>query len=140
MTNRAPEHLHLVRVYYEDTDAGGVVYYSNYLGFAERARAELLRDSGIDQRTLLAKRGLMFAVRRCEAEYLKPGRLDDMLEVYSRCLEVKGASFLLEQLVKCTGETLVEMKVRLVCMKVDGRPTRLPEKLRKSLDGLLHAR
>lgn len=131
----APEHVFPVRVYYEDTDAGGVVYHSNYLRFAERARTELLRDHGIDHTRLLSESGLMFAVRRCEAEYVKPARLDDALEIRTRCIEATGASFWLEQLVQRAGETLVEMKLRLVCLTIDGRPARLPETLRSMLNG-----
>ena len=126
-------HVFFVRVYYEDTDAGGVVYHSNYLRFAERARTEFLREAGIDHITLMAQNGLMFAVRRCEAEYVKPAQLDDALEIRTRCLEATGASFWLEQLVQRAGETLVEMKLRLVCLKADGRPARLPNNLRVML-------
>ena len=133
MTDVAGEHVFPVRVYYEDTDAGGVVYHSNYLRFAERARTELLRDAGIDHTTLMAESGLIFAVRRCEAEYVKPARLDDALEIRTRCLEATGASFWLEQLVQRAGETLVEMKLRLVCLKADGRPARLPDNLKAML-------
>jgi acyl-CoA thioester hydrolase len=135
MSDSVSEHVFPVRVYYEDTDAGGVVYHSNYLCFAERARTELLRDFGIDHTSLMADDGLMFAVRRCEAEYVKPARLDDALEIRTRCIEASGASFWLEQLVQRAGETLVEMKLRLVCLKSDGRPARLPEKLRSLLMG-----
>ena len=93
MTDAVTAHVYPVRVYYEDTDAGGVVYHSNYLRFAERARTELLREAGIDHVTLMTENGLMFAVRRCEAEYVKPARLDDALEVRTRCFEATGASF-----------------------------------------------
>ena len=130
MTDAVTAHVYPVRVYYEDTDAGGVVYHSNYLRFAERARTELLREAGIDHVTLLTENGLMFAVRRCEAEYVKPARLDDALEVRTRCVEATGASFWLEQLIQRAGETLVELKLRLVCLTADGRPARLPERLK----------
>mgnify|MGYP003638025240 CR=1 FL=1 len=126
----AAEHVFPVRVYYEDTDAGGVVYYANYLRFAERARTELLRDLGIDHTTLLADAGLMFAVRRCEADYVKPARLDDLLEVGTRFVEASGASFWMAQTVRRADETLAEMKLRLVCMRPDGRPARIPASLR----------
>ena len=127
------EHVYPVRVYYEDTDAGGVVYYANYLRFAERARTELLRDLGIDHTTLLADNGLMFAVRRCEADYVKPARLDDLLEVVTRFVEASGASFWVAQTVRRADETLAEMKLRLVCLKSDGRPARIPERLRVAM-------
>ena len=133
MTDAVTAHVYPVRVYYEDTDAGGVVYHSNYLRFAERARTELLREAGIDHVTLMTENGLMFAVRRCEAEYVKPARLDDALEVRTRCVEATGASFWLEQLIQRAGETLVELKLRLVCLTADGRPARLPERLKVML-------
>ncbi len=126
-TDALAEHIYSVRVYYEDTDAGGVVYHSNYLRFAERARTELLRDFGIDHKSLLDNDGLMFAVRRCEAEYVLPAHLDDALQVRTRCIQSKPASFWLEQIVERAGETLVEMKVRLGCMKPNGRPARIPD-------------
>lgn len=126
-TDPLTEHVFPVRVYYEDTDAGGIVYHSNYLRFAERARTELLRDFGIDHKSLLANDGLMFAVRRCEAEYVLPAHLDDALEVRTRCIKSMAASFWLEQLVQRAGETLVELKVRLVCLKPNGRPARIPD-------------
>ena len=133
MADRGIAHVYPVRVYYEDTDAGGVVYHSNYLHFAERARTELLRSRGIDHATLLAGEGLAFAVRRCEAEYLKPARLDDVLEIRTRCLKATGASFWLEQLVQRMDETLVNIKLRLICVRVNGRPGRLPLMLRLAL-------
>ena len=132
-TDAPAEHIYPVRVYYEDTDAGGVVYYSNYLRFAERARTELLRDFGVDHKSLLANDGLMFAVRRCEAEYVLPAYLDDSLTVRTRCIQFKAASFWLEQIVERAGETLVEMKVRLVCLTPIGRPARIPDGVCSSL-------
>ena len=97
MTNGGMEHLHSIRVYYEDTDAGGVVYYSNYLRFAERARTEFLRDAGFDHLALMTERSLVFAVRRCEVDYFRPARLDDALQICTRSLKTTGASFWLEQ-------------------------------------------
>ena len=133
MSETAYEHVYAVRVYYEDTDAGGVVYYANYLRFAERARTELLRDLGIDHVGLLRDEGLNFAVRGCAAEYLRPARLDDLLEVRTRLVEAAGASFTLAQTVHRGDETLVEMTVRLVCLRSDGRPARLPQSLRNAI-------
>jgi len=123
------DHVFPVRVYYEDTDAGGVVYYANYLKFAERARTELLREIGIDHGTLKDETGIMFAVRRCEAEYVSPARLDDLLEVRTRVAETTGASLWMEQTVRRDDETLAELRLRLVCVRPDGRPARLPDGL-----------
>jgi acyl-CoA thioester hydrolase len=85
-------HHHPIRVYYEDTDAGGVVYYANYLRFAERARTEFMREAGADHAGMLRDTGLSFFVRRCEVDYLKPARLDDFLQVETQIINVGGAS------------------------------------------------
>ena len=111
-----------------------VAWLSQQLSPLRRAGAyRILREAGMDHTTLMAQNGLIFAVRRCEAEYVKPAQLDDALEIRTRCLEVTGASFWLEQLVQRAGETLVEMKLRLVCLKADGRLARLPNNLRAML-------
>ena len=134
MTNVGMEHLHSIRVYYEDTDAGGVVYYSSYLRFAERARTEFLRDAGFDHIALMTERDLVFAVRRCEVDYFRPARLDDALQICTRSLKTTGASFWLEQLVKREGATLVGIEIQLVCLNRNSRPVRLPENLRLALN------
>lgn len=126
----AQEHVFAVRVYYEDTDAGGIVYHANYLRFAERARTELLRDLGFDHMTLHRDQGLTFAVRGCSAEFLRPAHLDDLLEVRTRPTDISGASLWLDQTVFREDEPLVEMKLRLVCIRDDGRPARLPSEIR----------
>src|SRR5215475_9711398 len=89
-------HLHRVRVYFEDTDAGGMVYYANYLKFAERARTEMLRDAGFSHAEMVARDGLMLVVRRCVAEYHRSARLDDELTVETRVAGLAGASILLD--------------------------------------------
>src|ERR1700722_11269286 len=93
-------HCYAVRVYYEDTDAGGVAYHAAYLRFAERARTEALRDLGIPHSELLGQFSLMFMVRRIEVDYLRSARLDDSLTVVSKPLAVGGASLLLRQDVR----------------------------------------
>src|ERR1700742_3787402 len=90
---------HSFRVYYEDTDTGGIVYYANYLKFAERARTEVLRDLGITQRILMDEEGVAFAVRRCEVDYLVPARLDDELEVRTALRALGAASLDLDQAI-----------------------------------------
>ena len=124
-------HRFPVRVYYEDTDAGGIVYYANYLKFAERARTEMLRDMGAPCVDLVRRQGLSFAVRRCEVDYLRPARLDDRLEVETRLLGVGGATLDAEQTVRRDDDVLV--RVRLACMSSAGRPARLPAALRSVL-------
>ncbi len=127
------EHVHRVRVYYEDTDAGGVVYHSNYLRFAERARTEMLRALGFDHVTLRQRDGLSLAVRRCVADYRRPARLDDHLEVRTRPERVSGASFWVDQRIRRGDETLVALMSRIVCVRSDGRPSRLPADLRDAV-------
>ena len=95
-----------LRVYYEDTDLAGIVYYANYLKFIERARTEFVREMGIDQTALKAEEGIVFAVRRVEADYLSPGRFDDELVVETTTEAVTGARIVLKQEVLRDGETL----------------------------------
>lgn len=122
MTHRFP-----IRVYYEDTDLGQVVYYANYLKFAERGRTEWLRELGIDQTRLLAEHGLVFVVRHVEADYLRPARFDDALEVVSRLDLAQGSRIEMTQQVERDGEILFAAKVRLVCVDMAlMRPARIP--------------
>ena len=131
-------HVFPVRVYYEDTDAGGVVYHANYLKFAERARTELLGMAGVKQSELLSDEGIAFAVRHCSADFLKPARLDDSLEVHTRVIEVNGASIGMEQAIKCAGADMVRLRVKLACMTNTGRPSRIPMPVRTVLDSCLN--
>ena len=126
-------HVFALRVFYEDTDAGGVVYYANYLRFAERGRTEMLRALGISQSGLAGAEGLFFVVRRCETDYLAPGRLDDALDVWTRVVRLSGTSLLLEQTVKRDEDVLVRILVTLVCVGPGLKPTRLPDVLRGAL-------
>ena len=128
MTNIWP-----IRVYYEDTDLAGIVYYANYLRFIERARSELVRAAGIDQVAMKAA-GLVFAVRRVEADYLKPAHYDDQIEVRTRLRDVKGASFAMPQEVWRKDELLFQAHVTIVVLNQAGRATRLPAELRARLD------
>ncbi|HJO72082.1 MAG TPA: tol-pal system-associated acyl-CoA thioesterase [Rhodospirillales bacterium] len=129
-------HVFSMRVYYEDTDAAGIVYYANYLKFAERARTEMLRALGTNQSRLSAEDGIAFAVRQCIADFLKPARLDDRLEVHTRVTEVGGASLNADQAVRGEAGELVHLGVRLACTNTSGRPARLPKALRASLQDL----
>ncbi len=122
-----------LRVYYEDTDAGGIVYHANHLKFAERARTEMLRCLGLDHGTLRARFGLAFTVRRCRADYLAPARLDDGLLVETRLLRQGGASLDLEQRVTRAGRLLVRLELRLALVSAEMRATRLPVPLRAAL-------
>lgn len=135
--SRAMVHRFPVRVYYEDTDAAGIVYYANYLKFAERARSEWLRE--FTESASLKASGLVFVVRRCEIDYLLPARLDDLLEVATRVTGFVGATLDLEQTVRRDDADLVVMTVTLACLSSAGRPARLPAALRAALATLLPA-
>jgi acyl-CoA thioester hydrolase len=126
-------HLFQTRVYYEDTDLAGIVYYANYLKFIERARTEWVRALGIDQARLKADAGIVFAVRRVEADYIAPARFDDDLDVMTSVAKHTPARVVLDQSVSRDGETLFEAKVTLVALAEDGKPARLPAELRQHL-------
>ncbi len=126
-------HRLAIRVYYEDTDAGGIVFYANYLRYTERARTDMLRLIGITQSRLAAEDGLIFAVRRCEIDYRAPARLDDELEVRSRLTRIGGASIDAEQSIFRGGERLVDSSLAIACIGRDGRPCRLPSPIRTAL-------
>ena len=138
-SSRSDAHIFALRVYYEDTDAGGIVYYANYLRFAERARTEYLRMVVADDQSLLAENGIAFTVRQCSVDYMSPAFLDDPLEVHTRFLEVRGASLRAEQVVKRKMDELVRLTVRLACIGDDGRPRRMPAALRSALSSSLNS-
>ncbi len=119
-----------VRVYYEDTDLAGIVYYANYFKYIERARTEYVRMLGIDQSRLKDEQGLVFAVRRVEADYLRPAVFDDALVVETTPVSLKGARVVMKQDVLRGQECLFTSEVTLVCLTSQGRPARLPEALR----------
>lgn len=127
------DHALTLRVYYEDTDLAGIVYYANYLKFIERGRTEFVRARGIDQAALKAEQGIVFAVRRVEADYLSPARFDDLLRVETVVTELKGASILMDQTILRDGMTLFRAKVTLVCLTSAGRAQRMPDAVRAAL-------
>jgi len=130
------EHRHIfpIRVYYEDTDAGGIVYYVNYLKFAERARTEMLRLTGREQFDMLQDEGIGFTVRSCQVDYLAPARLDDALEVHSTVNEVQGASMRMSQRIYRGNQLLCDLRFRIAVMNRDGRPARMPKDIRDALE------
>lgn len=127
-----------VRVYYEDTDLAGIVYYANYLKFIERGRSEWIAALGIDQMDLRARQGVVFAVRRVEADYLRPARFGDDLVVETRLSAIGGARIVLDQAVLRAGERIFQAEVTLVCLSEDGHAHRLPAEVRARLSGQLH--
>ena len=122
------------RVYYEDTDLAGIVYYANYLRFIERARTEWVRGLGIDQGRMRDETGVVFAVRRVEADYLVPARFDDLLTVETAVEEVRGARILLGQTVLRDATRLFVARVTLAAVTQSGRPARLPAVLRAAAE------
>ena len=126
-------HVFDLRVYYEDTDLAGIVYYANYLRFIERARTEWVRALGVDQVALRAQSGIVFAVRRVEADYLQPARFDDLLRVETRLTAFSGARLHLAQDVLRGEVRLFAAQVVLVCLTDRGLPVRLPQAVRRVL-------
>ena len=126
-------HVLPLRIYYEDTDAAGIVYYANWLRFLERGRTELLRVLGQEHSALREERGINWVVRRCTIDYLKPARLDDTIEIVTRCGELRGASLDMIQEARRQGETLVHAELMVACMNAGGRPVRLPAHVRAAL-------
>lgn len=123
-------HRHRVRVYIEDIDLAGIVYYANYLKFIERGRSEWVRGLGLDQMRLRDAAGIVFVVRRVEADYLRPARMDDVLDIRTEVLLLGGARVELRQDIFRGEEKLFASLVTLVCMTVQGVAARIPQELR----------
>ena len=126
-------HRFALRVYYEDTDLAGIVYYANYLKFIERARTEWVRGLGIDQTALKARDGIVFAVRRVVADYLRPAVFDEALEVRTELRAVSGARIVLQQDVMRGPQVLFTAEVTLVCLADTGAAVRVPPEIRALL-------
>lgn len=132
------QHQFSLRTYYEDTDLAGIVYYANYLKFIERARTEWVRSLGIDQGQMKRDNGIVFAVRRVEADYLRPAKFDEELIVTTRLIAASGARIQLEQEVLRDGERLFCANVTLVCLSEDGHAARLPADVRQRIAPAIH--
>ena len=123
-----------VRIYYEDTDAGGVVFYANYLKFFERARTEYLRALGFEQDRLIEDAQVIFVVRSVQVDYLKPARFNDMLEVTASVSQAKKTSFVFAQQVKRADELLCQGDIRIACLDVNTmRPKAIPPEILQTL-------
>ncbi|GAB1413726.1 tol-pal system-associated acyl-CoA thioesterase [Candidatus Desulfobacillus denitrificans] len=123
-----------LRVYYEDTDTAGIVYYANYLRYLERGRTEWLRALGVEQLRLAEETGIVFAVRSLNIEYLKPARLDDRLAVLTELTLAGRAQVMLKQWIERGGETLVEATVRVACLDAKKmKPAALPAVIRRKM-------
>ncbi|WP_444452783.1 tol-pal system-associated acyl-CoA thioesterase [Rhodobacter capsulatus] len=127
-----------LRVYYEDTDLAGIVYYANYLKFIERGRSEWVRSLGVDQVALKRNHGIVFAVRRVEADYLKPAKFDDELRVTTELLAETGARIVVEQAVWRGDDKLFTATVTLVSLTETGAAGRLPAEIRARIAPKLH--
>jgi len=123
-----------LRVFYEDTDAAGIVYYANYLKFVERGRTEMMRELGFAHSGIIAESGVVFTVRRLTADSRQPARLDDLLSIETPVVEIAGATLLLDQRVCRDGAVLVALDVLVACIGQDGRPRRVPPALRVALE------
>jgi acyl-CoA thioester hydrolase len=131
-----PQSIHRtsLRVYYKDTDAGGVVYHANYLRFAERARTEALRDAGIPHADLVERFSLMFMVCRAEIDYVRPAMLDDLLVVDTETMDVGGATVLLRQTVRGPNGVYATLNIKLACVRIGGnKPARIPPQWREGM-------
>lgn len=129
------DHKTPIRVYYEDTDAGGIVYHSNFLNFCERARCEMLRDLNYEVTKIEKDFGLMFVIKHADIEYISPARLDDALEVVTTIAEMKNSSFKMNQIIQKSGEALCKILITVVCVDIKAiKPVRLPDELRHAFD------
>ena len=124
---------HEIKIYYEDTDAGGVVYYSNYLKFLERARTEMLESIGLSNKKLLEEHNTLIIVKSCNIEYIAPARLEDKIQIYSSIETLNKASFDVIQNIKKDNNLIVKAKIKLVTVNKVGKPIKVPSILEKSL-------
>ena len=131
-------HRFPIRVYFEDTDAGGIVYHANYLKFMERGRTSLLRLAGWKQSQIVADTGVAFAVRRMTIDFSAPAKLDDTLEVLTKINDIRGASFAAAQWIERDGRKLVGAEIQVAAIN-GGRAARLPAAMRKTLEELTAA-
>ena len=121
-----------IKVYYEDTDLAGIVYYANYLKFIERGRSQLVWDAGIDQ-SAMKSAGIVFVVRHVEADFLAAAKFEDDLTVETEMLPQSGVKIFFNQTVMRNGQAVFAAKVTVVCMSLEGKPTRLPTEIQEKL-------
>ena len=123
-----------VKVYYEDTDSGGVVYYANYLKFLERARSEAIYTLGFTNSGLLEKYNILLIVKSCNIEYKKPAKFEDKINIISEVISFTKTSFLMKQNISRNNELITEANVHIVIVDKNGKPTKIPEELKKKLE------
>ncbi len=122
-----------LKIYYEDTDAGGVVYYANYLKFLERARSEAIYELGFSNTGLKKEFGIIIIVKSCNIEYKKPAIFEDSLIIESQIKETTQTSFIMTQNIKREEQLIASAEIRLVSVNLDGKPTKIPDKLKHKL-------
>ncbi len=122
------------KVYYEDTDAGGVVYYANYLKFLERARSEAIYSIGFSNLDLKRTNDVIIVVKSCNINYIRPAKFEDKLSVNSSIISISKASFKMNQIIIRQEEKITEAEVVLVAINSSGKPTKLPEELLKKFN------
>ena len=127
------EFKHEIKIYYEDTDAGGVVYYSNYLNFLERARTEMIESIGLSNKQLLEENKTLIIVKSCNIEYISSAKLEDKITIYSSIESFSKASFVIIQNIKKDNALIVKAKLKLVTVNQEGRPIKIPSVLEKKL-------
>ena len=127
------EFIHEVKVYYEDTDSGGVVYYSNYLKFLERARTEMIESVGLSNKKLFEEYKVLIIVKSCNIEYVSPAKLEDKIQIHSSIESFNKASFLIIQNIKKDDNLIVKAKLKLVTVNKDGKPIKIPSIMEKKL-------
>ena len=118
-----------LKVYYEDTDSGGVVYYANYLKFTERARTNMIQELGFKLNQLKDDYDCLFIVKKVNCEYLQSTKLEDILEVHSKIIQVKNASFELEQNIFRDNKIIFQSNIIMVCVNTEGKPKKIPENI-----------
>ena len=123
-----------IKVYYEDTDAGGVVYYANYLKFLERARSEAIHSLGFSNKGLLENHGILLIVKSCNIQYKQPAQLEDLLEISSEATSFTKTSILMKQLISKNKDIISEAEVHLVAVDNKGKPTKIPDQLKRKLE------
>ena len=122
------------KVYYEDTDAGGIVYYANYLKFLERARSEAIYSMGLTNKKLLNDHGTIIIVKSCKIDYKKPAKFEDSLEIISKIKTIGKSSFTMDQIIKRKDQIISESEIVLVTVNAEGKPIRIPDVLNKLLN------
>tara|TARA_B100001996_G_C18596809_1_gene568203 strand:- start:147 stop:545 length:399 start_codon:yes stop_codon:yes gene_type:complete len=123
-----------VKVYYEDTDSGGVVYYANYLKFLERARSEAIYTLGFTNSGLLEKHNILLIVKSCNIEYKKPAKFEDKINIISEVISFTKTSFTMKQCILRDNELITEANVHIVIVDKNGKPSKIPEELKQKLE------